>query len=126
MLRHKQGFTLIELLLAVFILSFGIAGILQLFSQSIISSNTAWDLTVASSHAEILFEEMQSRKTINSILVEDWVAWGNRNDLTTLPQEKISVEMNNPQIDPLAVNVIVEWERNRRAQKAQFQTRFTK
>ncbi len=122
----NNGFTLIELLCAVFILSFGIAAILQLFSKSILSSNAAWDLTVASSHAEIVLEEMQSRKTIDDIVNEDWTSWSRTQGLISLPKENIVVKIDDLQLNPLPVNVIVAWDRNRRGQQIQFQSRFTK
>lgn len=125
-LRQKKAFTLIELLLAVFILAFGIASILQLFSQSILSSNAAWDLTVASSHAETLLEEMQSRETLDSIISENWDQWGRANDLNQLPDEQIQIKMNDHQMDPLPINVIISWDRSGRKQSVQFQSRFTK
>ena len=126
LLRKNKGFTLVELLLAVFILSTSIVGILLLFSQSIISTEYAWDKTIAVSHAEGILEEMQLKNTLTEVSNTDWVAWAAGQGFNTLPAESFAIAFLDPAADPLEIQVTVNWVRKQRKGQVTFKTQMTK
>ena len=121
-----KGFTLIELLLAVFILSVGISAVLMLYASSMLSAATAWDMTVATSNAEHVLEEMQVRDSLSDIVNTDWSQWARDHGLTTLPKESLSVAFANPKDDPLDIQVSVGWEKKSRTNQITLKTKLTK
>ena len=124
-LRNK-GFTFIELLLAVFVLSVGISAVLMLYTSSMLSAATAWDMTVATSNAEHMLEEMQARDSLADIVNTDWPLWGQEHGLNTLPAETFSVAFADPAADPLNIQITVNWKRQLRASQIILRTRLTK
>ena len=124
--KQSTGFTLVELLLAVFILSTSIVGILLLFSQSMLSTEYAWDKTVATSHAENILEEMQLKESLSEITNGDWNNWVRAQGLDTLPGESIDVLFANPAADPLDIQVTVNWVRKKRNAQVILRTKMTK
>ncbi len=124
--KEQQGFTLVEVLLAVFILSVGISGILLLFVNSMTSSELAWDMTVATTHAEDVLEEMQARKTIADITSMDWTGWVEQQGIKTLPEENIQVMFPETMSNPVAVFVDVSWKRKQREHNVSLKTKFVK
>lgn len=123
---YIRGFTLVELLIAVMVLAGAISGVLLLFSASMASSDLAWDTTVATSHAEYVLEEMQSRDSLPSIIDSDWKAWTAGQGLNTLPQETVEVVFADKSSDPLDVQVNVDWVRKSRASNVTLKTKITK
>ena len=126
LLKQNKGFTLVELLLAVFILSVGIVGILLLFSQSILSTEYAWDKTVAVSHAEGVLEAMQLKDSLSEITLTDWKNWAENQGFNTLPGESLTVNFINPSVDPLEIQVTVNWIRKQRKGQVTLKTQMTK
>ena len=126
LVRQNKGFTLVELLLAVMILAGAISGILLLFTTSMISSEQAWDTTVATSHADHVLEEMQNRESLNDILAVDWYIWAADQRLTTLPDEIIDVTFKDHSSDPIDVEVKVSWVRKSRKNDLVLKTKITK
>jgi len=124
--KQNKGFTLIELLFAVFILSTSIVGVLLLFSQSLLSTEYAWDKTVAVSHAENILEEMQLKDTLSEIAHGDWTNWARAHGFDTLPQESIRVSFTDPAADPLDIEVAVNWVRKNRNAQVVLRTKMTK
>jgi len=124
--KQKEGFTLVELLIAVFILAGAISGILMLFTTSMISSQQAWDTTVATFHGEHVLEEMQARDSLDSILTVNWRRWVEEQRLNTLPDEVIEVTFADPDNDPLDIQVQVDWVRKSRVHNITLNTRMTK
>jgi len=124
--KQKKAFTLVELLIAVFILAGAISGILMLFTTSMISSQQAWDTTVATFHGEHVLEEMQARDSLDSILTVDWRRWVEEQRLNTLPDEVIEVTFADPDNDPLDIQVQVDWVRKSRVHNITLNTRMTK
>jgi len=122
----KIGFTLVELLIAVLVLAGAISGILMLFTTSMISSQQAWDTTVATSHGEHVLEEMQARDSLDSILTVNWRRWVEEQRLNTLPNEVIEVTFADPESDPLDIQVQVDWVRKSRMRNITFNTKMTK
>ncbi len=123
---QKKAFTLVELLIAVFILVGAISGILMLFTTSMLSSQQAWDTTVATFHGEHVLEEMQARDSLNSILAVDWKRWVEEQRLNTLPDEVIEVTFADPDNDPLDIQVQVDWVRKSRVRNITINTKMTK
>lgn len=124
--QKKAGLTFVELLLAVFLLSLGIVGTLLLFSNSILSSEYAWDMSVATTHADSLLEEMQGRSSLNEITSTDWAQWVTDHQLNTLPAESVEIKFDDPPGDPLDIVVNVHWSRHGKINKLSFKTKMTK
>ena len=125
-IKNNRGFTLVELLIAVMILAGTISGILLLFSASMASSELAWDTTVATTHAEHILEEMQSRDSLSAILSADWNNWVIGQGLNTLPQETIDIVFADNSGNPLDVRVRVHWVRKLRVNEVMLKTKITK
>ena len=125
-LRQNQGFTLVELLVAAYILLIGICGILSLLSNSMLATESAWDTTVATTHAQYILEEMQNKNTLGDIQVVDWNAWAQNQNLSTLPQETFKVTFADPAADPLEIKVTDQWERKGRLNTITLRTKLTK
>ena len=118
--------TLIELLMATFVLTFGIMSALLFFSQSMIVTDFAGDITVASSHAEYLMEEMRDRKTLMNITSTNWESWAQEQGLNTLPQETVQVNFSNVFNNPLLVEAKVSWMRRARENNVTLVTKMGK
>ena len=125
-LKENKGFTLVELLVAVFILSVSIVGTLLLFSQSILSTEYAWDKTIAVSHAEGVLEAMQLKNTLSEVTNTDWVSWARNQGLSTLPGESFNIAFTDPAADPLDIQVTVHWVRKQRNSQVTLKTKMTK
>jgi Tfp pilus assembly protein PilV len=123
---RTQGFTLLELLIAAYILIIGISSTLLLNVNAMTSSQFAWDLTVATTHAEHVLEEMQVKFTLADIMATDWAAWAEQQKLNTLPGETITVKVADPDADPLEVEVEVQWQRKLKKSNIALKTRLTK
>ena len=124
--KCNKGFTLVELLLAVFILSVSIVGVLLLFSQSMLSTEYAWDKTIAVSHAEGVLEAMQLKNNLTDITTADWPQWAENQGFNTLPEESLEVLFTNAAADPLAIQVTVYWVRKERKSQVVLTTQMTK
>jgi len=120
-----QGMTLAEVLLAAFILTTAIAGAFLFFSQAMISSELSRDITVATSHAEYILEEMQEKDTLGEVVTKDWNQFAIDNGLKTLPQETINVQFANEFSNPVDAHVTVAWVKGR-ANKVSLDTKITK
>lgn len=123
---RSKGFTFIELLLAVFILSVGISAVLMLYASSMLSAAAAWDMTVATSNAEHMLEEMQTRDSLADIVNTDWPRWAQDHGLNALPKEAFSVAFADPSGDPLNIQITVSWEKKLRTNQIILKTRLTK
>jgi len=73
--RDEAGVTFVELLITVFVFTGAILGSLMFFVNAMIASQYAKDMTVATSHAEYVMEEMESRATLANITGTNWVNW---------------------------------------------------
>ncbi len=124
--KNKKGFTLVELLIAVFILSVAIGGVLLLYVTSMMSSQLAWDTTVATSHAEYVLEEAQTHDSIDEILRFNWKGWANGQGLNTLPNESIDVSFSDLSNKLLDMRVTVHWSRKSRAHNVALKTKIAK
>ena len=124
--HHKNGFTLVELLIAVMILSVTISGVLLLYVTSMVSSQLAWDKTVATTHAQYVLEEAQTHDTIEKVKQFNWQGWAKVQRLNTLPEEKIDVALKDLSPRLLDVAVTVRWERNARAHEVLLKTKLAK
>ncbi len=124
--KRNKGFTFVELLIAVLILSITIGGVLLLYVTSMISSQLAWDTTVATSHAEYVLEEAQRSDSIGSILVMNWEGWADAQGLNTLPDETIDIIFAEPGSNLLDMEVTVNWTRKMREHGVTLVTKVAK
>ena len=118
--------TLAEVLLAAFFLTTAISGMLLFFSQAMISAEMSRDITVATSHAEYILEDMQSRDFLGEIITTDWNQFAVDQGLKTLPRETIDVQFANEFSNPVDVKVTVGWTKRLRANKVSLDTKITK
>ena len=125
-IKRNKGFTLVELLVAVFILAVAIGGVLLLYATSMISSQLAWDTTVATSHAEYVLEEAQRTDSIGSILIMNWEGWAVAQGLNTLPNETVDIIFSEPSSNLLDMEVTVNWTRKMRKHKVTLITKIAK
>ena len=120
------GVTFVELLITVFVFTGAILGTLMFFVNAMVASQYAKDMTVATSHAEYIMEEMESRSTLANITSTNWVNWCVSQNIPSLPSEVINITFTNAAADPLAINVNVRWLTKTRALNETFATRMTK
>ena len=124
--EQNKGLSLIEVLISIFILTIGILSTLLFFSHAMIMAEFAGDLTVASSHADYILEEMVGRKSLANVTGTDWESWAQEQGLNSLPQEKFQVSFNNVLTNPLDVETTVNWVRRARVNNVTFITRIAK
>ena len=124
--KKNRGLTLPELLLAVFILSVGIVSTLLFFSNAMISTEYARDITVATSHAEYILEEMQTRDSLINITLTDWASWAQNEGLNSLPHETFNVSFTNMLISPIDIETTVSWIRRARTYNVTLTTKLAR
>lgn len=125
-----KGFTLPELLLAAAILVFVLAGLLLLFINCIFLNQANRNLTIATSHAQYVLEDVKhtSFDDISTDInngVWDWDATDITNaGLTALTGESIDTQVSG--VDPIGVSVTVSWnDRGLRARNIELRTLIT-
>jgi prepilin-type N-terminal cleavage/methylation domain-containing protein len=121
-----DGLTLVELMITIFILTIGIMSALLFFVTAMASTEFARDTTVASTHANYLFEHMTTLATLTAITTEDWTTWAVNNGLNTLPGETFTVSYEDPEADPLQVTAAISWTRRNRNNEVLLITELTK
>ncbi len=115
-LRRSNGFTLIESLIAIGILGYVLGGILLLFVKCHILNRNNRDLTIATSHAQFVMEDIVSRDfhQLKNEIDENLWNWSvqNINDqgLNALKNEEISATYSLLGSDLLQINVEVLWQ----------------
>jgi len=125
-IRKTSGITLVELMLTVFILSVGIGGVLLLLVNSMISTDYAWDVTLAVSHAESVLEEMQLQESLDDITSINWQEWVEFQEFSTLDNEQFEIVFKDVEEDPLDISVKVYWDSKERNNNIQLSTKITK
>lgn len=83
-------------------------------------------MTVATSNAEHMLEEMQARSSLAGIVNTDWPLWAQDHGLNTLPAEVFSIDFADPASDPLNIQITVSWQRQLRTNQIILKTRLTK
>ena len=126
MLRTNKGFTLIEVLISAYILLIGIGGTLLFYINSMNYAQFAWDSTVATTHAQYILEEMQNQTDLSTIISTDWDDWAKKQHLSTLPGETFQVLYADPSANPLAIQVIDQWQRKNSPGKISLATIMTR
>ncbi len=131
----NKGFTLSELLLAAAILAFVLSGLLLLFINCIILNEANRNLSVATSHAQYIMEEIKNAGTLQSIKAK--IDSGNFTSFQVLPNENITVCCCNSPCssclgscqsagDPLGIYVRVNWkDRSVRDRYIELKTQMT-
>ena len=123
---NKKGLTLAELMVTAFVLVTAIVGVLLFFTNALMATQYAHDLTVATSHGDWLLGEMQSRPTLSDIVKTDWTAWFASQSGDRLPGEAVSVKYTNAVAVPLEITADVSWNRKSRDYRETFVTRMKK
>lgn len=124
--KRSSGFTFVEVLIAVFILSVAIGGVLLLYTTSMMSSQLAWDISVATSHAEYVLEEAQTLDSKEKVLGFNWKGWGEVQGFNTLPAENIDVAIKSLSDNLLDIQVTVDWIRKSRRHDVTLRTKLAK
>jgi Tfp pilus assembly protein PilV len=126
MITDESGLTFAELLVTSFVLVTAIVSSLLFFTNALTASQYSRDVTVATSHADDLFEEMQSRATLANITGTDWSAWLTSRTADRLPSETVTVTYTNAAAVPLEITARVSWTRKVRVYNESFVTRMRK
>lgn len=112
-IHNNHGFTLPEILLTVAILSYSLSAILATFINSIALNEMSRNLSIATSHAEFVLEEIRNT-TFSSISTNitngswNWdTAEVGTNGLTALNSEAIAATVSGTTL--LDVTVTVSW-----------------
>jgi Tfp pilus assembly protein PilV len=123
---NKAGVTFVELLITVFVFTGAILGALMFFVNAMVASQYAKDMTVVTSHAEYVMEEMQSRPTLANITGTDWADWYSSQGIATLSNEALNVTFTNASANLLEISVDLSWVTRKRALNETFVTRMAK
>lgn len=125
-LKSLKAFTLVELMITAYVLLIGISGVLLSYVQFLSSSQSSWDMTVASSHAESILEDMHTQKSLADIPSIDWDGWADTHGFKSLPEEKIIAVFDNASPQLLDITVTVEWQRNKAIKNLTLQTKLAR
>jgi len=117
MKSYCRGFTLSELLLAAAILAFVLAGLLALFLNCVVLNDANRNLTVATTHAQYIMEQI---KGTDFAQLETNINSGNWDlntsqiqstpyNLNALNNETINTNVGIGTTNPLEISVIVQW-----------------
>jgi Tfp pilus assembly protein PilV len=126
MRRNENGLTFAELIVTSFVLVTAITSALLFFTNAMLAAQYSRDITVATSHGEGLFEEMQSRPSLLNITGTSWPDWFTAQTLDKLPSEAVSVVYTNVLAVPLEITANVTWIRKARTYRETFVTRMKK
>lgn len=112
--QSHLGFTLVELLITVAILAFSIAGILACYTTSSRMAESSRNLTMATSHASYVLEDIRNTLFAN---VATNIASGYWNLTSTQLNSRLLGPLNNESVtttnlggtNPIDVQVVVSW-----------------
>lgn len=111
---NSAAFTLVEVLISVFLLAVGAMASLLFISKAISATVLSSDLTIATTHAEYVLEEMNQKTTLAAIQAVNWTSWAQTQGLMNIPSEVVTVSYNNVGGAVLWVTVDVAWNRDGR------------
>jgi Tfp pilus assembly protein PilV len=123
---NKKGLTFAELIVTAFVFVTAVVGVLLFFTNALMATQYARDITVAASHGDRLFEEMHSRGTLSNIVRTDWAEWSASQPGDRLPDEAVSVQYTNAAAVPLEIRADVSWTRKSNTYRETFITRMKK
>jgi Tfp pilus assembly protein PilV len=126
MMLNEKGLTFAELMVTAYVLVTAIVGVLLFFTHALMVTQYTRDVTIATSHGDRLFEEMQSRGTLSNIVSTDWSAWFASRSGDRLPGESVSVRYTNAVAVPLEITADVSWDRKSQKYSETFVTRMRK
>jgi type IV pilus modification protein PilV len=124
--KKTRAMTLVEVLVAVFVLTIGILASLLFFTRAMKATQSAQDLTLATTIAEGVLEEMRLRPTLTDIQQTDWSSWREGAGFNSLPGEQLAVTYANPGGNPLQIEAKVSWDRSGRPGEVKLATEMTK
>jgi len=127
MSKSARGFSLAELILAAAILAFALSGLLLLFSNCVLLNETNRNLTMATSHAKYVLEEIRHLSVADIGAQLNLGKWNwntaaiTAQGLSPLRNEAIATQSSG--VNPLTLTVTVTWnDRHNRAHSTQMQT----
>ena len=134
--QAKKGLTLSELLLAAAILAFVLSALLYLFINILFLNETNRNTIIATSHAQFVMEDIRgtSFSAIRSEIDNNQWDWATTpvDEISLAGLEPLSAEnitaccwdstsaacfLNCPFVNPLEINVTVEWQDRRQRQR---------
>lgn len=124
----NKGLTLAELLFALAILAFVLTGLLALFTNCIFLNETNRNLSIATSHAQYVMEEIKSTNFSSIVAAYNKKSWDSATitskGLVALPNERICMSVTGN--DPLRVVVTDTWSgRGQRTSSVELRTLIT-
>lgn len=126
--KDKNGFTLIEVLISTFIITIGLVGVLLFLTNAMAMTALSRDMGIATTHGELVLEEMNTKTSLGEIEDNDWDAfWGDfvtNNAVELLTNETITTAFQYPYPDLLTATVTVAWETKARDHTISFSTEF--
>jgi hypothetical protein len=129
--KSQKGLTLTELLFATAILVFALCGLLEFYVNCLFLNDSTRNLTLATSHAQYVMEEIKDSDFISlepAIIggIWDWDATDiSSKNLVLLKNESIDTNVFQSG-NPLGIVVSVNWnDRNGRIRQRQLQTLIT-
>ena len=125
-LVKRDAFTLVELLMAIVILTVGVFGVLSFVINTSYSIQLARDLTVATTHANYILEEMKASDTLAEITSTTWDVNSLDAQADVLSNEVITVTYDDAAADPLHITINVAWSNSRGSYATNFITEMTK
>ncbi len=115
----RRGLTLAELMIAAFIIVFSVSAILLLFMNCIFMNTASRNVTLATSHAQYVLEEIRNTTpftNIYSLILAggingwDWdAATIEQRGLAVLDNELITTTAPDGDVNPLNVRVTLTW-----------------
>lgn len=116
MRKDGRGFTLVEVLMAMLVFVVAVVALLGLYVGVSNLRESSRNMAQAMADARTVLEEIReaSGASLATVTGTDWTTWAEDNNLTSLPNEVITVTFEDENADPLEVTVQVDWtERGR-------------
>jgi len=126
LIKDKSGMTLMEIMITILILSVGVLSSMLYFTTVSASTELARSITIATTHAEYIFEEMRLRPTLSNITATNWTSWAAAEGLSTLNGEAVAVSYVSAGADPLDVTAGISWASRTGTKVLSLRTEFTK
>lgn len=127
MRKGGRGFTLVEVLMAMLVFVVAVVALLMLYIGVSSLRESSRNMAQAMADARTVLEEIReaSGASLAGVTGTDWTGWASDNNLTSLPDEVVTVEYADEAADPLDITVQVDWTERGRARTAVVETLVT-